>query len=113
MKALLKIIVVLALLGGVGFFVFKYYIADNSTRACGRMATLCGAKTGPRAEANCQHFFAKLESAGGKETIKRTNTCINESKTCTAALGCLVGGLGNTLKSKAGEFIDGVKRSLE
>lgn len=112
MKTLLKIVLILALLGGVGFLVFNYHLADSSSGACGRIASLCKTKS-ENAEAKCEIAFQRLEAVGGKNVIKRTNRCIEESKSCAAAFGCFVGGVGSTLKSKGADFLDGLKRSLE
>lgn len=108
MKGLLKTLVVLVALGAIGYGVYHFFFAQTNARACDRLAELCGGDAQKSAVERCTGFFARLEKAGGEKNIARSRQCILDSKTCPAALGCMVGAGLNA----AGDFLEGVKRSL-
>lgn len=108
MKGILKALVMLCALGAIGYGVYVFFFAQTNARACDRLAELCGGQTEKSAVGRCTGFFARLETSGGEENLARSRKCILQSKSCPAALGCMVGAGLNA----AGDFLDGVKRSL-
>jgi hypothetical protein len=86
----------------------KYLSAEY--RACSHLADVCeeGAERQSRVE-SCEKELRDLRSSAGAEAVDRTLTCIQEAKTCVAAAGCMVGGIGGGILN---EFIKGVQKSL-
>ncbi|MBW2733103.1 MAG: hypothetical protein JRH20_11985 [Deltaproteobacteria bacterium] len=107
MNALLKGLVLLGVLGGISYGAYHLFFAKTNAQACDKLSELCGGEARKSAVKRCTGFFEQLESAGGKENIARTRTCILDSRTCPAAVGCMVGAGLNA----AGDFLEGIKRS--
>jgi hypothetical protein len=86
----------------------KYLSAEY--RACAHLAEVCeeGAERKDRIE-SCEKDLRDLRSSAGAEAVDRTLSCIQEAKSCVAAAGCMVGGIGGGMLN---EFIKGVQKSL-
>ncbi|HNN96020.1 MAG TPA: hypothetical protein PKI03_27285 [Pseudomonadota bacterium] len=79
-------------------------------RACSHLAEVCeeAADRKDRVE-SCEKELHELRGSAGSEAVDRTITCIQEAKSCIAAAGCMVGGIGGGILN---EFIKGVQKSL-
>jgi hypothetical protein len=108
MKSLLSTILVLGLLGGVGYLAYKRYAGPDKARACDRLATLCGSDL-KGALKDCEQKMTEVEKTVGKDAMAKTVSCLNEAGSCARGVGCMVG----TGVSALGEFFEGVRRSVQ
>jgi len=109
MRKFILIILVLAALGGVGYIVYMRFLGANETRACMKLAELCGGKMSRSGLEECTKLFDKLRYAAGGEKTAAAMECILGSKSCIGGGGCGAGaGLGTV-----GEFAGGIKRWFE
>ena len=119
MKGSIKALIVLAVLGWIGFCVYFVMYGNPAARACSKLESLCGAKMGRNAiapgsvsggrRAQCEQGMEKLEQVAGKKGMDKAVACIGESTSCPGAMGCLIGA---TMGGAAGQFLKGVKRAL-
>lgn len=86
----------------------KYLSAEY--RACAHLAEVCeeAADRKDRVD-SCERELRDLRSSAGTEAVDRTIACIQDAKSCVAAAGCMVGGIGGGMLN---EFIKGVQKSL-
>src|SRR5262244_3140240 len=100
----------LVILGGVGYLVLgSTALASPQKKACVHLADVCSVTGDFKDLDKCVESFDKLEKMAGKEPTARSLRCIEESQTCTAAAGCMVGGAGMGV---LGEFMKGVGSSM-
>lgn len=115
MKKLLAFLVVVALVGGAGFFGYREMRPER--RACRKLASLCErVDKSTAAEENsksCESTFAELRDTSGPDSVDKPAQCILDSKTCPEATGCFVGGVGGGLiRGLGSEFLKGLGKSL-
>jgi hypothetical protein len=108
MKGLFKAIVVLGLLGGIGYLVYNYAFRSSEARACAKIVALCGSQKAVAAK--CEQAFEKLEKVAGKESLSKSLDCLQKADSCPRAWGCVAGGVGAGV---VGEFIKGVSDALK
>ncbi|MCK5795577.1 MAG: hypothetical protein KAI47_00225 [Deltaproteobacteria bacterium] len=109
MKAL-KILVVLALIGGGGYFAYTHFLRPPEKAICARLSKVCGGdKMGAHEMASCEAAVKKLKEVAGDKAVHKAEACIAEVDTCSKAAGCVFGASLSTL----GDFLDGVKSALK
>ncbi len=98
MKKLFTIVVVItvAALGLSLLFGKKIVLALSSpeTKACAKMGDLCGQTGDKKSLDQCVDGLAQARKVAGTESVDKSTSCIQESKTCMAATGCMMGGVG-------------------
>ncbi|PIE18811.1 MAG: hypothetical protein CSA65_04040 [Proteobacteria bacterium] len=99
----LKVLLVLAVLGGGGYFLYIKVLRPPEKTVCVKLADLCGGEKATKAHVErCEQGIEKLKKVGGERAINKAATCINEVDTCPKAIGCIFGGsmsaLGDVLK---------------
>jgi hypothetical protein len=113
MKKLLTFVIVVGLLVGGGYLAYKYLLSPGDSRACHRLADLCGGQMAGDSLQSCTDLFDKLRQATGDERADKTIGCVQQSQSCMAAMGCLTGaGVGAGIEA-ASEFLRGLRNSLK
>lgn len=109
MKGFIQLIVVLGVLGGIGYGVYYYFFTSSEERACMKLARLCGGDTDASSKAlqSCEDTFKKLEKLSG-DRLKNVTSCIQKADNCARAVGCTAGAALSGMQ----EFLKGVKDSL-
>jgi hypothetical protein len=111
MKKFLSTVLVLGILGGGGYLVYKRFFAPKQVRACEKLAKLCGQHS-KESSAQCEQKMADLEKAVGKPAMDKAVSCLDEATTCARGVGCLVGSGVNAIGNALGDFLEGVRRSV-
>lgn len=105
---LLKTLIVLGALAGVGYWVYTTFFVRAETRACAKIDELCGTHLAEQ-RVKCEKAFAKLKGLGDAQRIDKSAECVAKSDTCAAAAGCVFGaGMG-----AVDDFLKGVKKVLD
>ena len=105
MKSAIRLVLVLVLVGGIGFVVYHFAFGPSVTRACRHMVDLCDAQDVER----CERALSKLAEVGGPTSEERAVSCMLEAKSCAAAAGCMAGAGAGAL----GEFFKGLNQALQ
>jgi hypothetical protein len=67
-------------------------------RSCVKLKELCPVRTDashePRTLEACVQDLEDLRKIAGPPAVDRSMSCVNEAQSCTAALGCMAGGIG-------------------
>jgi hypothetical protein len=101
-----KLVSTVLIVGLIVFGVYWYFLRGSSeARACHKLGALCGQQKLDQ----CESMMKKMEEVAGRESVQKSAQCVLDSRTCSAAVGCMVGTSVNAL----GEFLEGVKRSIE
>jgi len=108
MKRFVSTLLVLGILGGGGYLIYKRYMTPKQVRACEKLAKLCG-DGAKDALKECEQKMNDLEKAVGKPAMEKAVSCLNEASSCARGVGCMVG----TGVSALGEFLEGVRRSVQ
>jgi hypothetical protein len=106
MKALLAVIV----LAGLGYIAYAKVIAPSPTRACDRMADLCGQKLEPNDRTQCVQLFEGIQK---NDADDKSVKCVLDAKTCAEAIGCTAGGATKVGITAAGQFLEGFSKSVK
>jgi hypothetical protein len=110
MKKLIGVAVVGALVvGGVVVASGASKAATPEGKMCVRLAELCATDQSPKDFDECVDGMKKLRKMSGDASFDRSQQCIDESKSCSAASGCLIGGAG---MGSVGEFMKGFGNAL-
>ncbi len=98
MKKLLAIFAVVAIGAIVISVVFGKSIvlalSSPETKACVKMGDLCGQSGDKHALDQCVDGLQQARKVAGSPAVDKSLSCIQESNTCMAASGCVVGGVG-------------------
>ncbi len=104
MKKIVVGALALALTGGVAYAV----IHSPERSACLKMADLCGVKDGTKDDLDqCVEEIEQFRKVGGDEATEKGLTCVNESKTCVEATGCIAGAGVKGMQGAINEFLKG------
>ena len=95
----MKKLLLVVLVGGaiVGVVVAASAGAKASTpeaRMCIKMGEVCASEAGAKDFDQCVDGMKKLRKMSGDHSFERSQKCIEESTTCAAASGCMMGGVG-------------------
>lgn len=63
-------------------------------RACTKLADLCPSKEPKKSLESCVEDWNDMRKVAGAPAVDRSIACIDEATTCTAAAGCIAGGVG-------------------
>jgi hypothetical protein len=93
-KILATLLVGSLVVGGVVLVKSASAAATPEGQTCVKMAELCS--TDPKASDldQCVDGMKKLRKMSGDVPFERSRKCIEESQSCAAASGCLMGGVG-------------------
>ncbi len=70
-------------------------ICDHARRKlCVRLGELCGADPSKETRQSCVEDMQKMRKMSGDAAFERSQSCVAESKSCGAASGCMMGGVG-------------------
>ncbi len=114
---MIKKLIVVSVVGAglVGGIVLAKGAVATSTpegKACVRMAELCGYDDEDKKNEELEECIADMKKAhklAGDKPFERSVSCIDESKSCAAAAGCMAGGVG---VGAAGEMMKGFGTAL-
>lgn len=107
---MLKLLVVLGVLGGGGYFLYAKVLRPPEKTVCVKLADLCAGKAANKAQVErCETTMERLKKAGGDKAIKKAAACISEVDSCPKAVGCMVG----ASMSAMGDVLEGMKKALE
>jgi hypothetical protein len=98
-----------ALVGGIVLAKGASVASSPEGKACTKMADLCGAEGNWKDLNECVDDMKKARKLAGDVPFERTAACIDESKSCAAAAGCWMGGVG---VGAAGEMMKGFGTAL-
>lgn len=86
--------------------------ASPERKACNRMVELCGGGDSRDEQATkCEQALGKVKKVAPDE-LPKLATCMQESTTCAAAVGCQAGSALNIGLGAGKSFLDGLGRSL-
>lgn len=63
-------------------------------KMCVRLGELCGADPSTEKLESCVEDMKKMRKMSGDAAFERSQSCVAESKSCGAASGCMMGGVG-------------------
>jgi hypothetical protein len=106
---MLKLLVVLGVLGGGGYFLYTKVLRPPEKTVCVKLADLCGGEQAKAHVDRCEQTMLKLKKAGGGKAVDKAAKCIGEVDTCPKAVGCIIG----ASMSSVGEMLEGMKKALE
>lgn len=109
MKKVLRLLVILAIVGLVGYVVVRASCGSVEASVCDRLAALCSGGDLPQAFDNCEEMVTKLRKAAGDETMDKLDDCLDASESCAPAMGC-VAAAG---VSAAGGSMQGFQRGIQ
>jgi hypothetical protein len=107
MKKLLWLVAIVAVVGLV--MVAGRSLASPERQACSKLHDLCGGDANAQSLKDCEDGMEQARKLAGDVAYKRSLTCIDESQSCAAASGCMVGGVG---MGAVGEFFKGFGSAL-
>jgi hypothetical protein len=76
---------------------------------CARLSTLCSTSNEKVDADECERKIADARKVSGVLAVERSESCVAEATTCSAATGCLSGGMG---MGALGEFLKGFGSAL-
>ena len=97
------------LVGGIVLAKGASVASSPEGKVCTRMAELCGEEGDAKELNECVDEMKKAHKLAGDVPFQRSVTCIEESKSCAAAAGCMMGGVG---VGAAGEMMKGFGNAL-
>jgi hypothetical protein len=69
--------------------------ATPEAKTCAKLKDLCSVDDTSRIDVEkCEADLKKTEKLVGEPSVQRSMKCIDESKSCMAASGCMMGGVG-------------------
>lgn len=83
-----------AVVGGVTVVAQTRAVATPEGRVCVRLADLCGRESSSSALDSCVSDMKQTRKLAGDASFERSTKCIDESSSCAAAAGCMMGGVG-------------------
>lgn len=122
---LLTTLIVIALLGVGGWYVYTRVLMPPEKRACSRLSELCGESKGGE---RCHKGMEEFRKVAGQEAFKNATGCIDKADSCMGAVGCvvraklsglgdflkgMVDGMGPDLHKKGKELMDKLKHKLD
>jgi hypothetical protein len=84
-------------------------LASPEHKACAKLHDLCGGDADAKSLAECTDSLERTRKLAGDAGWNRSMACIDESSSCAAATGCLMGGVG---VGAMGEFMKGFGSAL-
>ena len=87
-------------------------VMSEEGKVCTRLGDLCDTRDIQKSGAKFDECVADMKHArkmAGEQAFARTLTCMEESKSCGAATGCVVGGVG---VGAVGEMLKGFGSAL-
>jgi hypothetical protein len=110
-----KIVAVVGFLAIGGVAVAGYaYIRSPERSACLHMAELCGEKGGTKDDLDrCVDDVKQLRKIGGDEAVDKGIQCVNDSKTCGEAVGCVAGAGMKGAQGVVNEFFKGFGKATQ
>ncbi|HLL52100.1 MAG TPA: hypothetical protein VK447_01055 [Myxococcaceae bacterium] len=106
-----KLLVAVLLLGGIGTLAYLVFL-NPQRRACVKMVEMCaGEGDHSKAIEQCQDHFAQISKSNPDEAPKLAQ-CINESNSCSGAVGCQAGSALNMGLNFGKNFLDGLGKSI-
>lgn len=78
-------------------------------KMCVRLGELCGEDTSKEKRESCVDDMQKMRKMSGDAAFERSLSCVAESKSCGAAGGCMMGGVG---MGTLGEVLKGFGTAL-
>jgi len=109
-KILGTLLVGAAVVGGVTLAKGASTAASPEAKVCERLADLCSADPPKQTELDeCVHDMKDLRKQAGSTSFEKTRSCIDESQSCAAASGCIVGGAGVGM---VGEMLKGLGNAM-
>jgi hypothetical protein len=84
-------------------------LASPERKACTKLHDLCGGEADAKSFNDCTDSLERTRKLAGDAGFNRSMACIDESSSCAAATGCLVGGVG---VGAMGEFMKGFGSAL-
>lgn len=111
MKKILPILaVVLVAAIGIGAFA---YMRNPSRAACVKVADLCGEKDGTKEKLDqCVDQIDQWRKVAGNEPVDKGLQCVDQSKTCGEAMGCVAGAGVNGFKNVVDDFLKGFGKGI-
>jgi|SRR5579883_1202037 hypothetical protein len=82
---------------------------SKETKACIHIGEMCGESWDAKKLDDCTKSMKDARKMSGDAPVERSLQCIEESKTCMAAEGCLAGGVG---VGAFGELLKGFGNAL-
>lgn len=112
---MVTLLVLAGLVGGAGYIAWARVLRSPEKRACIHLADLCKGHdrdtSGDGKDGECEEFFATLKR-NAPDAVERTSSCVNESRSCGQAVGCVSGGAIQLGTGFARDFADGLNRSF-
>jgi hypothetical protein len=108
-KVLLVALVGAAVVGVVVVASGASKAATPEGKMCLRLAELCSTEQSAKDFDQCVDGMKDLRKMSGDSSFERSQKCLDESKSCAAATGCMIGGAG---VGSLGEFMKGFGTAL-
>ena len=108
-KVLLVALVGTAVVGTVVVASGASKAATPEGKMCVRLAELCATDQSTKDFDECVDGMKKLRKMSGDPSFDRSQKCLDESQSCAAATGCMVGGAG---VGSVGEYLKGFGNAL-
>jgi hypothetical protein len=93
-KILATVLVGGVVVGGVVLARGASLAATPEGEVCLKVAELCSTDAKAKDLEECVDGMKKLRKMSGDASFERSRKCIDESKSCAAASGCMMGGVG-------------------
>lgn len=113
-----KLLIGIAIVGTVGYVAWAKTRRTPDKRACARLSELCASASADedsddKADKDdaCDQFFSALRR-NAPESADHTIACVNESRSCGQAAGCVSGGAIHIGTGFVRDFAEGLNQSL-
>jgi hypothetical protein len=104
----MKKLLVMLIVGGVGWFAYRHLIASPEKRSCQTLAALCGDHS---ALDKCTHDVEELGRMDSK-ALTRLDACLNDARSCAEGTGCLVGVGFGAASNLFNDFFKGMGKAM-
>ncbi len=109
MKKLLVVALVGTAIVGVVVAAAGAKASTPEAKMCIKMGELCATESGAKDFDQCVDGMKKLRKMGGDAAFERSQKCIDESNSCAAVSGCMMGGVG---VGAMGELVKGFGNAM-
>ena len=100
----MKKLLLLVILGGIGWFAYRTLMGSPERRSCQKLAELCGDK------AQIDGCVSDVKDLGkmSKDAASKFDSCVADAKSCAAGAGCMVGAGLSAAGGLLNDFMKGV-----
>jgi hypothetical protein len=105
----MKKLLVVVVLGVVGYVVYAFVLRSPEKRTCAHMAELCGLDQGGGEVARCRQALDALKKSNAA-AVEHVNACVAEAKSCGETAGCASGAAWSIGAGLLNDFLSGLRR---